>query len=306
MVKVVESADIFVLDSKHPKKANISGLQKDWRKHISTSKFLPTVSQPDEDNMRILGEEENVEQLQAVKNSKLLVKLKINNIDLKTVVGHSGGISFRKLPVACLPLPTGIKSQEYWAKWKEFKATTINLAASVSQLFSANALLLEYLQDWWDSTYKFSMEKNWTCSNNPCDTLPAIVEQTSKVVTEWHSSIGKKAINILTDLFTDNKMLQDKIVKWVEDTCGKKGEFHWVYLNPDAPLGMRSAFQSNLVLEIFSFHLKQAAGTAIDHGTPIGGLALCTAAMEHALGLWANGEDPKKKVAEASTSNSKK
>ncbi|KAG6806179.1 hypothetical protein H0H92_012406, partial [Tricholoma furcatifolium] len=137
------------------------------------------------------------------------------------------------------------------------------------------------------------MEEYWTFTTKSSDALPAVVEQVGKVVTEWRSSIGKEAIQILADIFKMNEMTKDDIVAWVADQRGAAGGFRWLYSNPDGPPGSKGAFQSDLVLEIFSYHVKLVAGAARDYGLPVGGLALCTAAMERALVLWAGGEDPR-------------
>ncbi|KAF5383867.1 hypothetical protein D9615_003638 [Tricholomella constricta] len=71
--------------------------------------------------------------------------------------------------------------------------------------------------------------------------------------------------------------------------------------------GKKGAFQSDLVYEIFSRHLKQTIGAVVDHELPVGGLALCTAAMERALELWAEGEAPKNlKVSDDDSKNDNK
>ncbi|KAF8056075.1 hypothetical protein FPV67DRAFT_1732286 [Lyophyllum atratum] len=106
------------------------------------------------------------------------------------------------------------------------------------------------------------------------------------------------AIAILSDVFEHCEMDKDDIIDWV-NIRGDAGEFRWLYASPDAPKGKKGAFQSDLVLGVFARHLKQTSGAMMDYGMPVGGLALCTAAMERALELWANGEDPKKKDAEA-------
>ncbi|KAG5634587.1 hypothetical protein H0H81_001455 [Sphagnurus paluster] len=91
---------------------------------------------------------------------------------------------------------------------------------------------------------------------------------------------------------------------------GDEGEFRWLYANPDAPAGSKGAFQSDLVAEIFSQHLKHTLDANKDYSMPVGGLGLCTAAMEHALELWADGEAPvtskAKPGTEDNTRNSKK
>ncbi|KAF8152241.1 hypothetical protein B0H34DRAFT_724450 [Crassisporium funariophilum] len=223
-------------------------------------------------------------------------KVKTSNADIAAATS----INYKTMPVTCLPFPTGALGQRCTTKWrKEFKATAINFAASLDQPFASNGLLHEHVPTWWEYLFDFAMEDHWKWTPNTQDALPAVVEQSAKIITEWRSSIGKAAIAILSDIFEHHEMDKQQIIDWVKDIRGDAGEFRWLYANPDAPKGKKGAFQSDLVLGVFAGHLKQTSGAMLDHGVPVGGLALCTAAMERALELWANGEDPKKKDAEA-------
>ncbi|KAG6855216.1 hypothetical protein H0H87_006634, partial [Tephrocybe sp. NHM501043] len=62
--------------------------------------------------------------------------------------------------------------------------------------------------------------------------------------------------------------------------------------------GLKGAFQSELVLELFTFHLKLVSASVIGYGLPLGGLVLCAAAIEHALKIW---KDNKKKDADTAS-----
>ncbi|KAG6825617.1 hypothetical protein H0H92_003052 [Tricholoma furcatifolium] len=275
------------------------GLRKDWRKNLNTT-LTTTTTHPgiSNDNNENQKEDTQDSKLSAVSNTRVSVKMqfKVEDVKIKASVAESTSTAskYRKMPVTCLPLPGSINGHEALLKWKtQFKATAINFAASLDQPFSANALLHNYVTKWWESVYDFTMEEYWTFTEERADALPAIVEQVSKVITEWRSSIGKEAIQILGDIFKTNEMTKEDIVIWVDEQCGKKGEFRWLYDNPDGAPGSKGAFQSDLVLDIFAYHLKQVSGAVEDYGLPIGGLALCTAAMERALELWAAGDDPR-------------
>ncbi|KAG5640345.1 hypothetical protein DXG03_009139, partial [Asterophora parasitica] len=135
------------------------------------------------------------------------------------------------------------------------------------------------------------MEEYWTFTVNKEDTLPAVVEQASKAIIECQSSLGKEVLSILSDIYYFHGLDKDSIIEWVEDTCSSFSEFCWLYAKPDAP-------QSDFVLNLFAWHLKQANGAIINHGLPVGGLAVCMAAMERAFELWSSGKDPKKKTSD--------
>ncbi|GLB35103.1 hypothetical protein LshimejAT787_0206680 [Lyophyllum shimeji] len=309
-------------ETKRAKKADVAaGLRPDWRKRLATRtisrRSTPATKAADDEEPVVAGEfdeDESPEQLNATQKSKLSVrvriglkstkemKIKIQDVDVGKVKTSNADIAtattvrFKRMPVGCLPFPTGAAGQSCAEKWKKgFKGTAINFAASLIAPFSSNALLHDYVQEWWEYVFDFTMEEHWTWTENDQDALPAVVEQTSKIMSEWRSSIGKDAIAILGDLFEKYEMTKDEIVAWVEEQRGDPGEFRWLYADPDAPKGQKGAFQSDLVSEIFATHLKQAAGAAMDYGLPVGGLALCTAAMERAFELWETGEDPKKK-----------
>ncbi|KAF5378308.1 hypothetical protein D9615_008784 [Tricholomella constricta] len=311
--KVTDNTDSSAAsETKRAKKANVAaGLRPDWRKHLAAQtisrRSTPATKAADDEEPVVAGEfdeDESPEQLNATQKSKLSVrmKVKIQDVDVGKVKTSNADIAtattvrFKRMPVGCLPFPTGAAGQSCAEKWKkEFKGTAINFAASLLAPFSSNALLHDYVQEWWEYIFDFTMEEHWTWTENNQDAWPAVVEQTSKIITEWRSSIGKDAIAILGDLFEKYEMTKVEIIDWVEEQRGDPGEFRWLYANPDAPKGQKGAFQSDLVLEIFATHLKQAAGAAMDYGLPVGGLALCTAAMERAFELWETGEYPKKK-----------
>ncbi|KAG5633660.1 hypothetical protein H0H81_006195, partial [Sphagnurus paluster] len=309
--------------------ATTDGLPSDWRKRIITQTKLSCpgkTAPPAEESFKPgeFDEDKDVEQLAAVKQSKRLVKIGLkpmrdmsnstssytfanSYIQMKTVKVHerdvkisisdsqTGNTSIKKLPISCLPLPTGPKGHTYTTQWrKEFKPTTINFAASLPQPFSANALLHNHVKQWWKLIFTFPMDEHWIWTTNSEDSLPAVVDQTSKVITEWRSSMGKKAIAILTNIFERDEMSKDEIIEWVEERRGGPIDtFRWLYADPDGPEGEKGAFLSDIVLQIFGYHLKQVSGAKKDYGLPIGGLALCTAAMECALELWSTGELPK-------------
>ncbi|KAG5649563.1 hypothetical protein H0H81_003081, partial [Sphagnurus paluster] len=202
--------------------ATTDGLPSDWRKCIITQTKLSRAGKtapPAEESFEPgeFDKDEDVEQLAAVKQSKRLVKIGLkptrdmsdstssytfanSYIQMKTVKVHernvkisisdsqTGNTSIKKLPISCLPLPTGPKGHTYTTQWrKEFKPTAINFVASLPQPFSANALLHNHM---------------------------------SKVITEWHSSMGKEAIAILTNIFERDEISKDEIIEWVEERRG--------------------------------------------------------------------------------------
>ncbi|KAG6825095.1 hypothetical protein H0H92_004725 [Tricholoma furcatifolium] len=85
-------------------------------------------------------------------------------------------------------------------------------------------------------------------------------------------------------------MSKEETVEWI---AGMREDFCWLYKDPDSPIGFKGAFQSDMMLELFAFHLKLTMASVVDHGLPVGGLALCAAAIECALEIWADGEKKK-------------
>ncbi|KAG5633525.1 hypothetical protein H0H81_007101, partial [Sphagnurus paluster] len=245
--------------------ATTDGLPSDWRKCIITQTKLSRAGKtapPAEESFEPgeFDKDEDVEQLAAVKQSKRLVKIglkptrdmsdstssytfansyiqmkmvKVHERDVKISISDSqtGNTSIKKLPINCLPLPTGPEGHTYTTQWrKEFKPTAINFAASLPQPFSANALLHNHVKQWWNLIFTFPMDEHWIWTTNSEDSLPAVVDQTSKVITEWRSSMGKKAIAILTNIFERDEMSKDEIIEWVEERRGGPIDtFRWLY-----------------------------------------------------------------------------
>ncbi|KAG5634827.1 hypothetical protein H0H81_000596 [Sphagnurus paluster] len=148
------------------------GLPSDWKKHIITQTKLSHAGKtapPAEESFKPgeFDEDKDAEQLAAVKQSKHLVKIGLKPMrDIHT----------------------------YTTQWrKEFKPTTINFAASLPQPFSANVLLHNHIEQWWNLVFTFPMDEHWIWTTNSEDSLPAVVDQTSKVITEWRSSMGVRA-----------------------------------------------------------------------------------------------------------------
>ncbi|KAG5634218.1 hypothetical protein H0H81_002832 [Sphagnurus paluster] len=189
-------------ESKRAKKTGpTGGLPRDWRKLIvsQTACSRSSASTPanDEEEVRVTGEfddNEDVEQLKAVRNSKLSVKLKmsiqmcvkIQEVNIRTIKTDSeaagAAVKYKKMPKACLPFPGGNLGQKALEKWnKVYKTTAITFAASLDQPFSSNALLHDHVQEWWDSVFNFVIDKHWTWTLNKTDALSAVVEQTSKM-----------------------------------------------------------------------------------------------------------------------------
>ncbi|KAG6809035.1 hypothetical protein H0H92_001857, partial [Tricholoma furcatifolium] len=300
------------VEYKRAKKADLPGLSKDWRKRI-IERHSATVVATTEDPVAPSSGFDDVEDLgpfSAVNNSRLsmrvtheavgprmtkdMVKVKVENIKIQPATNDNTtpNLSYRKLPVACLPFPQdGAQGQECALKWKrDLKATAIAFSAAQAQPFTANALLHEHAENWWDKVFEFSITEYWTWTAKLGDALPAIVEQISKIVTEWRSSIGKEGLNLIEGIIVENRMSKEEIVDWVAEM---REDFRWLYKDPDGPVGSKGAFQSDLVLELFAFHQKLAMASVVDHGLPIGGLALCAAAIERALEIWAEGEKKK-------------
>ncbi|KAG6855480.1 hypothetical protein H0H87_002251 [Tephrocybe sp. NHM501043] len=190
------------------------------------------------------------------------MQVKVEDIKIKASVAEltSTALKYCKMPVTCLPLPGSIDGHKALLKWKtQFKATTINSAANLDQPFLVNALLQNYFAKWWESVYDFTMEEYWTFTEDCADALLAIVEQ------------------ILGNIFKTNEMTKEDIVIWVDEQYGKKDKFWWFYNNPDGALLLglkKSTFQSDLILYIFVYHLKQASGAVKAYGLPIEGHAL--------------------------------
>lgn len=104
-------------------------------------------------------------------------KVKTSNTDITEA---ATAIRFKKMPVSCLPFPTGADNQAVTVKWQlEFKANAIHFAASLPTPFSSNSLLHDRVREWWDHTFDFTMEEHWTWTSKSRDALPAVVEQAS-------------------------------------------------------------------------------------------------------------------------------
>ncbi|KAG5634586.1 hypothetical protein H0H81_001454 [Sphagnurus paluster] len=154
--------ELLSLESKHAKKTGpTGGLPHDWRKLIvsQTARFWSSASTPanDKEEVLVTGEfddDEDVEQLKAVRNSKLSVKVshpvpvmkstkdkftyfnnscqlkmsiqmrvKIQEVDIGTIKTDSkavgAAVNYKKMPKACLPFPGGNLSQKALEKWNK-------------------------------------------------------------------------------------------------------------------------------------------------------------------------------------------
>ncbi|KAG6886591.1 hypothetical protein C0992_003254, partial [Termitomyces sp. T32_za158] len=191
--KVLENTDCGTLPTlsniKHVKKLEPAGLCKNWRNHIVVPVKTKLAQNGLENNNLYSGkqslaqasDEEGIQELSAVKNTRLsnntLLRVHSNDSS-KSFDKVTSGVKYCKMPVTCLPLPNGIAGHEELMKWKtQFKATAINFAANLNQPFSANALLHNYVPDWWGLIYDSTMEEHWAFTMDCNDTLPAIVEQ---------------------------------------------------------------------------------------------------------------------------------
>lgn len=300
-------------------KKSEGGLMANWKKLVnytnasSTQKSAPQKSAtqkpvPSKDvNTEIVeGEfdhEDTFEALAAVRASKpSMVKVqdshkampaavKIVEKPLTDVTVDTAGRPKRvKFVVNNLPFPGGPQNTAYHAKWrKHARASFIDYAATRPCAYRANSdLTPEVVRTIWNDNFpELNMEAHpQQSSGTPLEAVTAIG---GDVLTDWRSSIGMNALDVLSALFAEYKLSKDEIIAFVPHML--EG-FRFIYAEPDAPPNKKGGFKSDLILNLFAYHFKKTNNAPRSYGSQAGGLGLCTAAMERALFLWRSGENP--------------
>ncbi|EDR05886.1 uncharacterized protein LACBIDRAFT_329357 [Laccaria bicolor S238N-H82] len=261
------------------------GLLPGWKKQVGYQLGMKKQTLPaqnvdnDQDDCDKLGEfdqEETLEGLAAVQASKLsMVKIRDGQkgVELKTKITENGA-----------------SGAAYVAKWKKVACTMIidRGAVELCAYAAIGAFMPLVVQDIWREVFP-DLDMYEYMQSSAEEPVDAIIALAGDVLTNWRSTIGTSALQVLSNFFRDQSFAQDDIIAYCKT---ERLNFKFIYQDPLAPAGKKGALQSDLILEVFTCHFKKTAFAAKSYGLPVGGLGLSTAALECALSLWSSGMDP--------------
>ncbi|KAF7978991.1 hypothetical protein HWV62_44257 [Athelia sp. TMB] len=192
---------------------------------------------------------------------------------------------------AHLPFPAA-RRPFYMNIWKKhFKATAMDWAGSQLDPFGTNHLLDEdVVAEAWEAVFP---ELETILDNK--EHKAVIIGVILTVLNTWRSNMGKAGIAAVNKFFEEHDIepedrlydTPEKRKAFVKDQLDPS-KFSFVYRNPENETG-KGIFQSELILAVFAYHLKNIAGSRMEYERPQGALALATAAIERALSFWKSG-----------------
>ncbi|KAJ2913022.1 hypothetical protein MD484_g7398, partial [Candolleomyces efflorescens] len=295
-----------------------SGLLKNFRptkKSASSSRSEPTTDgEVDEYNGGVFDKDEDEESMKRARNSKSnAVKAMTRGSKAETTVrvtepaapAFALAVSRRRFKKdqckkSNLPFPSA-NANRCFDRWdKRFKSTAITWNGSLRQPFSSSTLLADEVRVIWEKVF------GALAPLDDDDERWYIVEVvTADFLLNWRSEIGRVGIMVTVaflrqELDVAGMTNEGEInARGVEAATYLLEDLRFVYGNPDAdPDTGESAepFQSSLVLETFTYHLRQAVYRIDDYKPSketgkhaIGALGLCAAAVERALTLIKDG-----------------
>ncbi|KAF9004475.1 hypothetical protein BDZ89DRAFT_1120717 [Hymenopellis radicata] len=116
----------------------------------------------------------------------------------------------------------------------------------------------------------------------------AVMNVAMQYLRTLRSEIAKNARAGTDNYCETNFSSADEIERWVEYQLT---DYHFIYLDPEAPGPEAGAFLSPIVLRVFGYYLYcvQTKTPAKSYGVPAAGLALCATAAMYSLSLWKTG-----------------
>ncbi|KAH9038098.1 hypothetical protein EDB85DRAFT_1860851, partial [Lactarius pseudohatsudake] len=172
-------------------------------------------------------------------------------------------------------------------QWDLIVCGVLDWAGTLPDTFGTNehSDLLDTVQALWD---KCLSERKEDVRINP-----AIKHVVIGCLNEWRSTIGKKAVTILSDFIKHDATLSrdsSEVATFVRALLPHPHEqpiaFPFIYADSNASKG---SWLAPLLLQVFAVHLRRVAKTPTSFGYPAGALALSTAALERGLSLFKTG-----------------
>ncbi|KAI0682772.1 hypothetical protein BC835DRAFT_1424024 [Cytidiella melzeri] len=112
---------------------------------------------------------------------------------------------------------------------------------------------------------------------------PAIEYVAAAALRTWRSDLGKAGLAMVNAYFAGKS--SEEIL---DEITGLTLNPRFIQRDPDAPVGQRGAWLSELFLQVFIVHLADTM--KVDSTAyPTGALSLCAASVERALDLWKTG-----------------
>ncbi|KAI9428784.1 hypothetical protein H4582DRAFT_2066461 [Lactarius indigo] len=203
---------------------------------------------------------------------------------------------YRNLKVLDIP----IAGEHELAQWDLIVRGVLDWAGTLSDTFGTNEHpdLLVTIQGLWDKCLPERMED--------VRTNPAIKKVVIDRLNEWRSTIGKKAVTILSDFIKHDATLRrdsGEVATFVRGLLPRPHEqpviFPLIYADPEASKG---SWLAPMLLQVFAVHLWRVAKAPTNFGYPTGALALSTAALERGLTLFKTGVNIRDEKATNNTS----
>ncbi|TFK58881.1 hypothetical protein BDN72DRAFT_865599 [Pluteus cervinus] len=170
-----------------------------------------------------------------------------------------------------LPLPHYARDLAIWQD--KIKPAIIAWAASLEDPFGANS----------HPEFNTTIETHWNDEFGHVEITPAVFAVASNAITDWRSAIGKAALKqVDARLRRDHKNSSERKI-YVGNMKDNNG---YVYQDP---VNKSGSYRGELLLTLFATHKAIDDKTNIDHGRPIGALALCCVALERAFKYWKTG-----------------
>ncbi|KAI9446078.1 hypothetical protein H4582DRAFT_2069422 [Lactarius indigo] len=203
---------------------------------------------------------------------------------------------YRNLKVSDIP----IAGEHELAQWDLIVRGVLDWAGTLSDTFGTNEHpdLLVTIQGLWD---KCLPERTEDVRTNP-----AIKKVVIDRLNEWRSTIGKKAVTILSDFIKHDATLRrdsGEVATFVRGLLPRPHEqpviFPLIYADPEASKG---SWLAPMLLQVFAVHLRRVAKAPTNFGYPTGALALSTATLERGLTLFKTGVNIRDEKATNNTS----
>ncbi|KAJ2915281.1 hypothetical protein MD484_g5121, partial [Candolleomyces efflorescens] len=171
------------------------------------------------------------------------------------------------------------------ALWNHgFKSTLIAWNATLRQPFSSGTLLSSQVKTAWEAVFG-----NLAPLDEDDERWHIVEIVAGDFLLNWRSELGRVAISVTVGTLRHELKEEIKEGKLQGNEAGVEAAKHllndhqFVYGNPDAEEGESAEpFQSPLLLDTFSSHLKQVVHKVKNYdlsGEPIGALGLCAAAV---------------------------